>query len=252
VTRPVELKGVVKSFRGPPVLQNVDLVVEEGDLLGIIGPNGGGKTVLLKLILGLERPDSGTVRVFGRPPKETRGLVGYVPQAPRFDPAFPIRVLDVVLMGRIQKTRLFRGYSREDKEKALLALEQVDLADQAERQVGKLSGGQIQRVLIARALVNRPRLILLDEPTASLDTPSDRDFYEILQKLPETTAIILVTHDLGIVHSYVRTIACLNRRLHYHHAKEITREMVEETYGCPVDFVVHSHTHRILGPHSEE
>ena len=252
MTRPVELEGVGKSFRGPPVLEQVDLVVEEGDFLGIIGPNGGGKTVLLKVILGLVRPDRGTVRVFGRPAGEARGLVGYVPQAPRFDPDFPIRVLDVVMMGRLREVRAFRGYSRADREKAIAALEQVDLADQSERQIGKLSGGQIQRVLIARALVDQPRLVLLDEPTASLDTPSDRDFYEILQGLPESTAVILVTHDLGIVHSYVKTIACLNRRLHYHHRKEVTREMVEETYGCPVDFVVHPHTHRILEPHPEE
>jgi zinc transport system ATP-binding protein len=249
---PVLLKGVSRSFANLPALEEVDLLVEEGDFLGIIGPNGGGKTVLLKVILGLIRPDRGSVRIFGRPPRDARGLVGYVPQSPRFDPTFPMRVLDVVSMGRLRQAKPFRGYTRHDRERALRALEQVDMADMGTRQVGKLSGGQIQRVLIARALVDEPRLLLLDEPTASLDTPGDREFYEILQRLPEETAIVLVTHDLGIVHSYVKTIACLNGRLHYHHAKEITREMVEEAYGCPVDFVVHPHTHRILEPHPEE
>lgn len=250
---PLEMHKVSLSFGDVQVLSDIDFTVEPGDFIGLIGPNGGGKTVLLKVILGLLRPDSGTVAVFGRAPEKTRAeaAVGYVPQYPQFEADFPISVFEVALMGRLHRYRAFAGYSDEDRDITAGALQRLGMLDMADRQIRVLSGGQRQRVLIARALAMRPRLLLLDEPTASLDTPMGRELYELLAELSPQTTIILVTHDLGILARYVKTVGCLNRTLHYHGAREISREVIEEMYGCPVDFVVHEHEHRVLKDHHD-
>jgi zinc transport system ATP-binding protein len=245
----LEVQGVHLAYRGVPVLEDVHLTLAEGDYLGIIGPNGAGKTVLLEVILGLRRPDRGTVRVFGKPVAQARGEVAYVPQYARFDRDYPVRVLDVVLMGRLGRDRLFRPLREEDREKARVALAEAGIADLAQRQIGKLSGGQLQRVLIARALAVEARILILDEPTASLDTPIAARLYEYLAKLAERMTVILVSHDIGIIPRYVKSIGCMNRRFFMHDAKEITQEMIEETYGCPVDMLVHRHTHRVVDEH---
>lgn len=229
------------------MLESVDLLLEEGDFLGIIGPNAGGKTTLLKIVLGLLAPDRGTVEVFGQPPEANRGVIGYVPQYARFDATFPIDVLDTVRMGRLGIGRPER--SRDSKAASLEALARVDMAGMAEEQIGQLSGGQVQRVLIARALASEPRILLLDEPTASVDTRIGRSVYELLERLSERMTIVLVSHDMGVISRYVKTIACLNVRLHYHHSRELTDEMVEVAYGCPVDLVAHGHPHRVLPAH---
>lgn len=246
----VELRDVWFAYRGTPVLEAVDLVLWSGDYLGIIGPNGGGKTTLLRIVLGLLEPDRGTVRVFGRSPREARGEIGYVPQYARFDADFPIRVLEMVTMGRLGWKRSPR-LGRADREAALAALERVEMADLAGRQIGRLSGGQLQRALIARALAVEPRLLLLDEPTASVDTRIGRTVYELLDELAREVTVVLVSHDIGVISRHVKTIGCLNRRLHYHHARELTAEMLETAYGCPVELVAHGHPHRVLGAHSE-
>jgi zinc transport system ATP-binding protein len=234
------------------VLEDVNLRLEEGGFLGLIGPNGGGKTVLLKVILGLLRPDRGSVSIFGAPPGATRGLVSYVPQHARFDPTFPISVRDVVLMGRAASARLARRYTAHDRERAAQALSRMRLEAVADRQVGRLSGGEAQRTLIARALATDARLLLLDEPTANLDARMEREFYEVVAALPPAVTLILVSHDVGVMHQHVKTVACLNRRLFYHHSREITQEMIEEAYGCPVDIIVHRHTHRVLDAKTDE
>ncbi len=244
----LDLRDVWLSLGGSTVLEGVDLTIESGEFLGLIGPNGGGKSVLLKVILGLLEPDRGTVRVLGEPPQGVRGAVAYVPQHGHFDRRFPIQVLDVVLMGRLGRRATWRGYTSADRDRALRALARVDMADHARRQVGKLSGGQLQRVLIARALAMDAPILLLDEPTASLDTWMSVELYGLLDELASTRTLVLVSHDIGVMSSHIQSVACLNRRLHYHHSREITREMIEETYGCPVDFVVHRHTHRVLEP----
>lgn len=248
-TPAIEIKDLWLSFRGNLVLEDVNLTLPEGEFLGIIGPNGAGKSVLMKILLGLLRPDRGTVLIFGSPPAETRGEIGYVPQFARFDTTFPMSVLDVVLMGRLSRARLLRPFGREDREKAMEALEQVYLADLASRQIGKLSGGQLQRVLIARALVVEARLLLLDEPSASLDPKIGGELYDILGKLLPERTIVLISHEIGVISSHVDSIACLNRRLYHHPSGEVTSEIIEEIYGCPVDFLVHSHTHRVLDEH---
>ncbi len=247
----VEIKDIWLSFRGRPVLEAVNLRLDEGDYLGLIGPNGSGKTTLLRVILGLLSPDRGSVRVLGDSPAGARGRVGYVPQYTRFDASFPVNVLDVVLMGRIGSGGLFRQPSKRDRDVALSSLDKVEMADEAGRQIGRLSGGELQRVMIARALAVEPRLLLLDEPTASLDTRVGVSVFELLKDLAQEITLVLVSHDVGVISRYVKTVACLNRRLYYHHSKEITREMFEAAYGCPVDLVAHGHAHRVFEDHQE-
>ncbi|MFQ5888811.1 MAG: metal ABC transporter ATP-binding protein [Gemmatimonadota bacterium] len=248
----IELRDVWFSYRDVLVLEDVDLALEEGDFLGIIGPNGGGKTTLLKLILGLLEPDRGKIRIFGRRPADGRGEIGYVPQYARFDSDFPISVLDTVLMGRLGWRRAPRFFGTADRETALRALDRVLMADLADRQIGRLSGGQLQRVLIARALAVEPRILLLDEPTASVDTQVGRSVYELLDELAREITVVLVSHDIGVISRHVKTIACLNRRFYYHHSRELTAEMLEAAYGCPVELVAHGHPHRVLGDHGVE
>lgn len=247
---PILLRDVSFRYGAAPVLESVDLRLDEGDFLGIIGPNAGGKTTLLKIILGLLAPDRGSVEIFGRPPAESRGVIGYVPQYARFDASFPIDVLDTVRMGRLGVRR--RERSRESRAAARAALDRVDLSGMADEQIGELSGGQLQRVLIARALASEPRILLLDEPTASVDTRIGRSVYELLERLSERMTIALASHDIGVISRHVKTIACLNVRLHYHQSRELTPEMVEAAYGCPVDLVAHGHPHRVLPSHESE
>lgn len=244
---PVVLRDVSFAYGETPVLDSIDLTVNERDFLGIIGPNAGGKTTLLRIILGLLRPDRGTVQVFGAEPREARGLIGYVPQYARFDASFPIDVLDTVRMGTLGAVA-----GGDCRAATLAALEKVELADLSRVQIGRLSGGQLQRVLIARALAGAPRMLLLDEPTASVDTRIGQSVYELLGRLSESMAIVLVSHDIGVISSHVKTVACLNVRLHYHHSRELTPEMIEVAYGCPVDLVAHGQPHRVLQPHPEE
>jgi zinc transport system ATP-binding protein len=252
VSAALEIRNVSLSLRGTPVLENVDLTLEGGEFVGLIGPNGAGKTALLKVILGLLHPDRGSVRVFGEPPERARGRVAYVPQFARFDSEFPIRVVDVVLMGRLGPERLFRRFRREDRRRAAEALERVDLTPLADRQIGKLSGGQLQRVLIARALVKDARLLLLDEPTASLDTRVGIELYEFLARFSREMTVVMVSHDVGVIRRYVTSVACLNRRLFYHGSSAIPQETLDAAYGSQVEFLEHPHTHRILHDHRED
>lgn len=245
----VKLEDVWVDLDGRLVLEGIDLTVYQKDFLGLIGPNGGGKSTLLKVILGLIRPDRGTVTVLGTTPERGRKFIGYVPQYSLFDREFPASVWDVVLMGRVGRAGYLRRYSAADKRAALDALETVEMADFRDRQIGRLSGGQQQRVFIARALVGEPRLLLLDEPTASVDAPAMEEFYEMLNRLRDTMAIVLVTHDLSAISVYVDTVGCLNRRLFYHHSKEISREDLEGAYQCPVELIAHGVPHRVLGDH---
>jgi len=252
VSRPlvVELRGVGFSYAGVPVLRDVDFELYEGDFVGIIGPNAGGKTTLLKLVLGLLEPDTGTIRVFGRSPREARGMVGYVPQYARFDRSFPIRVRKAVAMGTLGRGG--GGADGDPEEAVRRALERVELEGVADRQIGQLSGGQLQRVLIARALVSNPRLLLLDEPTSSVDTRIGRSVHELLEELSAEITIVLVSHDIGVISRHVGTIACLNVEMHYHRSRELTPDMMEAAYGCPVDLLAHGHPHRVLEPHPGE
>jgi zinc transport system ATP-binding protein len=245
----VKLEDVWVQYDGVPALEGVSLSINQDDFLGIIGPNGGGKTTLLKVILGLVKPSQGRVTVFGRSPVHARKFIGCVPQFSLFDRDFPISVWDVVLMGCCGQRGILKRYSSEDKALTARALETVEMLDFKHRQIGRLSGGEQQRVFVARALVAEPKLLLLDEPTASVDTPMQTGFYELLGKLRQRMAIVLVSHDIGAVSIHVDKIACLNRRLFYHGSREIYPEELEATYRCPIDLVAHGMPHRVLRKH---
>jgi zinc transport system ATP-binding protein len=231
------------------VLEAVDLAVEPHDYLALLGPNGSGKTTLVKLVLGLLRPSRGSVRVLGGEPERARGRVGYVPQRVQFDLDFPIRVADVVRMGRLRRDRMLRPLGARDREAAERALATVEMAALADRPIGELSGGQLQRVLIARALALEPELLLLDEPTASLDERIGLGVWELLEQLSKSMTVVVISHDIGAISRHVRSVACLNRRLYAHPTRELTAEMLEATYGCPIDLIAHGHPHRVLGDH---
>ncbi|RLI02996.1 ABC transporter [Candidatus Bathyarchaeota archaeon] len=245
----VSLENVSVYFNGVPILEDINLSIKQDDFLAIIGPNGGGKTTLLKVILGLIKPSKGKVKVFGKSPEEGRKLVGYLPQYVSFDPNFPISVFEVVLMGRYKG--VLQGFSEEDKNAALNALKIVGMTEFKDRQISELSGGQLQRVFMARAIVREPKLLLLDEPTASIDPEMQKTFYELLQKLKKKMAIILVTHDIGAISVYVDKIACLNRKLFYHGLKDEGLEKLKETYGCPVELIFHGIPYRFLEGHKD-
>lgn len=247
----VNLEDVWVYYDNIPVLEAINLSIYQQDFLGIIGPNGGGKTTLLKVILGLVKPNRGKVTVLGGTPETRRKFVGYVPQHTHFDREFPVNVLDVVLTGRIGHVRYFRRYSDEDVKIAYDALRKVEILDLKEKHIGKLSEGQKQRVFIARAMAIQPKLLLLDEPTTSVDKPTETEFYELLNRLKRDVTIVLVTHDISAVSAYVEKIACLNRNLYYHGSKEIIPEELSKTYKCPVQLIAHGVPHIVLKKHDE-
>ncbi|MDI3547964.1 MAG: zinc transport system ATP-binding protein [Halanaerobiales bacterium] len=248
----IEVKDVSVYYGNLCAIRDVNLNVKEKEFLGIIGPNGAGKSTLLKVILGLIKPVSGEVRIFGKDLKETNKILGYIPQTSGFDRNFPINVLDVVLMGRLKnRLSLFHRYAKEDMEIVTDLLDKLGLSDVRDRQIGQLSGGQLQRVLIARALAIEPKIILLDEPTASIDANSRSQIYSLLKELNEEMTIVVVTHDLAAVSAYFDSIACLNKELHYHGDKELDEETVEKIYGCPVELIAHGVPHRVFKVHEE-
>jgi len=235
----IEIDSLDFAYNGIPILEDITFSVPEGDFLGVIGPNGSGKTTLLKILLGLLQPSKGKVRVFGQAPESIRHLIGYVPQHTELDPSFPISVMDVVLIGRLRSAPFFGGYRKQDRQMATETMEEVKIGDLANRRFGTLSGGQKQRVLIARALVGRPELLLLDEPTASVDGRVEQDIYELLKRLNEKATIILVSHDLGFISTYVRHVACVNRHLTCNPTEDITGEVIEACYRGPVHMIKH-------------
>jgi len=246
----ITLNQVWAGYNSYPVLEDINLVVQELDFIGIIGPNGGGKTTLIKLLLGLISPMKGEVKILDRPVKLGRRYVGYVPQLLEFDRDFPIQVDQVVRMGRLGKRRIFQRYNQQDETIVTRSLEQVGMLELRSRSIGQLSGGERQRVYIARALASEPRILLLDEPTASVDSKVQKSIYELLKELNQSMTILMISHDLGAVSSYVKTVACLNHRLFYHNDKLITPEMLEQTYQCPVDLIAHGVPHRVFSSHS--
>ncbi len=231
------------------ILENINLEVFGNDFLGIIGPNGGGKTTLLKIILGLLKADKGDVIVFNKKPKEARDLIGYVPQFLEIDLDCPVSVLDIVLIGILNRKKIFQKYNNKDFKLAKEALDFVDLWDLKNKQIGELSGGQRQRVYIARALIRKPKLLILDEPTASIDEKSEREFWELLKEINKNSAIIIVSHDIGVIFKNVNKIACLNKQLYCHDANEITQDILDKTYKCDIELLGHGLPHRVLKKH---
>lgn len=238
----VELNEVSFAYAdGRPVLQDVSLRLPERCFASIVGPNGGGKTTLLKLILGLLQPTDGMVKVLGEPPREARARIGYVPQFATPDRQFPITVLEVVLLGRLRVTRRWGPFSRRDREVAREALREVHLDEFAQRPFAELSGGERQRVLVARALVVEPELLLLDEPVANLDQVVEEAFFSLLADLGRRMTILLVSHDLGFVKTIVDTVVCVNRRVAVHPTADVDGRVISELYGSEVRWVDHQH-----------
>ena len=229
----IVIRDVSFSYGEAPVLTDVNLMVRQNDFVCIMGPNGGGKTTLLKLLLGLVRPGTGTVQVLGTTPAAARRGVGYMPQHARLDPAFPVTVGDVVLMGRLGGG----PHTIPDRAAVENALAEVGMADSFAKSFGVLSGGQRQRVLIARALICDPELLLFDEPTANLDPKVQDDLYELLRRLNQRLTVVMVSHDVGFVSIYFKTVVCVNRTAHTHAACDLTDELVAEVFGRRVRMV---------------
>ncbi len=254
----VELDNVCFSFHRRPVLENVTLSLKRLDFTALIGPNGGGKTTLLKVILGLVTPRSGRVRILGGRAGETSHRIGYVPQGVDVNLQFPISVADVVSMGLTGPGSPRRWLSRREKSAALASLARLGMERHAGRRIGELSGGQCQRVFLARALATQPEILLLDEPTAGIDARGQAEMYLLLRELNERMTILVVSHDLLMISTHVKSVACLNRRLHYHGQAEITDEMLETMYPCtegevcPVELIAHGLPHRVLQHHPED
>ncbi len=245
--KPVEIKDVSYSFNEQPVLKDVNLTIDDNEFVAIIGPNGGGKSTLLKIMLGLLTPDKGEVKVFGREPKKARELIGYLPQHSSFDPDFPINVFQTVLMSRYNG--LLKNYTKTDEKIVLKTLKDVGMEEYKERQISRLSGGQMQRVLIARALAREPKLLLMDEPMASIDPEMQNTFYNLISDLKNKMTMILVSHDVGTVSMHVDNIACLNQRLYYHGPSEEAVDGLEKIYHCSIDMITHGKPHRVLREH---
>lgn len=241
----ITLKNITAGYDNQTVLQNVSLTISEGDFIGIIGPNGGGKTTLLKIILGLLKPFSGEI-IYS---VSRQNLFGYLPQNNRFDQRFPINVTEVVLSGLMSEKGLYKSYTRQERQRAWELLEAYGMGNYKKSPIGDLSGGQMQRVFLCRAIIANPRILILDEPTTYVDSHFEKEFYTILEELHKTLSIVMVSHDLGTICSYVKTIACVNRGLHYHQSNLITPEQLQ-AYNCPIELITHGKIpHRVLGEH---
>jgi zinc transport system ATP-binding protein len=248
----ISLRDVSFSYGDVPALEDVNLSLNPREAVCIVGPNGGGKTTLVRLILGLLTPQRGEVRVFGQPPRRSRLRIGYMPQHVQHDPQFPVTVMDIVLMGRLGQgglSGLMGWHGREDRRAARDALEQVGMADFRRRPFSSLSGGQRQRVLIARALCCKPDLLLLDEPTSNVDSLVEAKLLDLLRELNRQMTILMVSHDLGFVSGLVDTVICVNRRVVLHPTSEMTGETINDLYGGEVrmvhhdEFSHHGHSH---------
>ena len=245
----LEIKNVSAGYEDEIILRDIDLTVNENDFIGIIGPNGGGKTTLLKVILGLIRPYQGTVNFFEGNQVKSETSIGYLPQINQIDRQFPITVINVVLSGLMSKEGIFGRYSGNQKKLAEELLGLLGILNLKKKNIGELSGGQLQRVYLCRAIISSPRLLMLDEPSTFVDTKFETDFFGTLKQLNKEMAIIVVSHDVGTISWYVKTIACVNRNLHYHPSNIITQEQLA-SYNCPIQIITHGDVpHTVLEIH---
>ncbi len=242
--KPVEVKDVNFAYEKEPVLKEINFTLEKNDFLAIIGPNGGGKSTLLKLILGLLKPNRGEIKIYGKNPEENSLMLGYVPQDTNINKNFPIKVIDVVLQGRIGISKKFWGFGREDIEICLEALKKVEAFEYKDKKIGELSGGQRQRVFIARALATEAKILILDEPAASIDSKGQIALYATLKELNKDKSIITVSHDVNVVLGFVNKVAHVNKTLYLHDSPaqnkaEILKSMsLSDEHVCPVELMI--------------
>ncbi len=242
----LELKSLTAGYDEKIVLKGVNLVVKENDFLGIIGPNGGGKTTLLKVILGILKPIEGEIL----PDGNERCIIGYLPQINQIDNKFPIPVKEVVLSGLMSHKKIFGRYNSENKRRADELMSQMGIIHLKNKNIGELSGGQLQRVFLCRAIISDPQILILDEPDTYVDSNFEGELYEILDQLNSHMAIIIVSHDVGTICSHVKTIACVNETLCYHDSNIISKEQLK-AYNCPIDLITHGEVpHRVLKHHN--
>jgi zinc transport system ATP-binding protein len=246
----LELKNVSVYYGKHCALEDISFSLQDNDYLGIIGPNGGGKTTLLKAILGLIKFEQGQIRIYGEELNYQKVSLGYVPQSTFVERSFPVSVLEVVLMGLLPSgLKMFQRYSPQDLILGRRLLSQTSILHLQNRMISELSGGEFQKLLIARALAVNPRMLLLDEPTANVDASSRDQIFTLLKELNRSMTIILVSHDLSAISAHVRSLACLDRKLVYHGSSELTDPIVQQLYGCPVDLLAHGVPHRVLKTH---
>ncbi|MBN1107169.1 MAG: ABC transporter ATP-binding protein [Bacteroidales bacterium] len=244
----LEMSSISVAYDREIVLEDIDFRVGENDFIGVIGPNGGGKTTLLKVILGLLPPLKGKMRF--RDDMLNMNSIGYLPQIHTGDAGFPVNVKDVILSGMMIRKKIISRMSVSDRKKADEVIGSLGLAGLENSSLNELSGGQLQRVFLGRAIIGDPRLLLLDEPGNFVDTTFENDFYGKLRQLNSRMAILMVSHDIGIISSYVKSYACVNRKLHYHPEAEITNEQLL-AYGCPIKLITHGDVpHTVLKAHS--
>jgi zinc transport system ATP-binding protein len=245
----IDIQALNYSYGSVATLSDIDLQVAEGEFLGIVGPNAGGKSTLLKLILGLLQPQSGAIKVLGRPPGAASRLLGYVPQYPSFPRDFPITVEQVVKLGQLGQGQGGSGWqmlwparvSNADHAAVRRALDEVEAGGIAKRQIGSLSGGQLQRVLLARALVGDPRILILDEPTANIDQRLEGEIFDLLKTINARMTILVVSHDVAFISGYVNRVACVNRTLICHLTEAVDGAVIQELYGESVRAIAHGH-----------
>ena len=245
----LSLRDVSVAYDGYAALEGVDLDIYDDDFIGIIGPNGGGKTTLVKAIMGAV-PYSGSITMADTLRRNNHTKIGYMPQVSLFDVRFPISIEEVVLSGLQTEKGFFGRYRREDKAKAKQLMEQMGIAGLAQRAIGEVSGGQLQRALLCRAIIAEPRLLILDEPTNFVDNRFEHEFYNMVKRLSEKMAIIMVSHDLGTISSVVRSIVCVNGHVHRHNSNVLTEEQLLN-YDCPIQILSHGHIpHTVLEHHT--
>ncbi len=247
----IDIRNITVGYDENIILSDVSLTIHDSDFIGVIGPNGGGKTTLLKTILGLLAPVKGEVFFHDCMTEGNHHRIGYLPQINNIDRKFPISVSDVVKSGLMSRKRMIKRYDKNENEFAGLLMQEMGIYEIRNKAIGELSGGQIQRALLCRALVNQPKLLVLDEPNTYVDNRFEKELYEKLRILNEDIAILLVSHDLGTISTYVKSIACVNHSLHYHPGNKITPELME-AYECPIQIITHGKIpHTVLHTHEQ-
>lgn len=242
----IEIRNASAGYGDEIILHHINLTIRDEDYIGVIGPNGGGKTTLVKLILGLIPPLQGEV-IYRDGYRNS--LIGYLPQTSRNDRSFPISVSEVVLSGLMSSRPGVKRFNRKDKARAMEVMEMMGIAGLRKKSIGELSGGQMQRAFLGRAIISEPRLLILDEPNTFVDNKFEDDLYELLRNLNKKMAILMVSHDVGTITSYVKTIACVNRNLHYHPSNIITQTQLA-SYNCPIQLITHGEVpHTVLAEH---